>query len=50
MNYNDLKSRHNELEYIIKDAYQNYKSDFIIKKFKKEKLRIKEMILKLEKN
>lgn len=49
MNYNDLKKRHNELESIINHAYKSYKSDEIVRKFKKEKLRIKQQIVFYEK-
>ena len=39
-----LKSRHKELDEIIELSFKNYASDFKIRKFKKEKLRIKEQL------
>ena len=48
MNYQELKSRHQELESIVNQAYKNYVSDEIIKRYKKEKLKIKELIDKIE--
>jgi len=47
MDIKKLKSRHKELDEIIKLSFKNYMSDLKIRKFKKEKLRIKEQ---LEKN
>ena len=47
MDINKLKSRHKELDEIIQLSYKNYVPDLKIRKFKKEKLRIKEQ---LEKN
>lgn len=48
MNYQELKSRHQELESIVDQAYKNYVSDEIIKRYKKEKLKIKELIDRFE--
>lgn len=48
MNYQELKSRHQELESIVDQSYKNYVSDEIIKRYKKEKLKIKEQIDRLE--
>tara|TARA_B100000768_G_C11202868_1_gene342540 strand:- start:632 stop:775 length:144 start_codon:yes stop_codon:yes gene_type:complete len=42
-----LKTRHKELDKIIELSFKNYVADIKIRKFKKEKLRIKEQ---LEKN
>jgi hypothetical protein len=47
MDIKQLKNRHKELDSIIELSYRNYVPDLKIRKFKKEKLRIKE---KLEKN
>jgi len=48
MNYQELKSRHQELESIVDQAYKNYVSDETIKRYKKEKLKIKEQIDRFE--
>ena len=47
MDINQLKSRHKELDEIIELSFKNYVPDLKVRKFKKEKLRIKEQ---LEKN
>lgn len=47
MDITKLKSRHKELDEIIELSFRNYAPDLKIRKFKKEKLRIKEQ---LEKN
>ena len=47
MDIKQLKSRHKELDEIIDLSFKNYVPDLKIRKFKKEKLRIKEQ---LEKN
>ena len=47
MDIKQLKSRHKELDEIINLSFKNYVPDLMIRKFKKEKLRIKEQ---LEKN
>ena len=47
MDIKQLKSRHKELDEIIELSFKNYVHDQKIRKFKKEKLRIKEQ---LEKN
>ena len=47
MDIKQLKSRHKELDEIIDSSFKNYVPDLKIRKFKKEKLRIKEQ---LEKN
>jgi hypothetical protein len=39
-----LKSRHRELDEIIQLSFKNYVPDLKIRKFKKEKLRIKELL------
>jgi len=44
MNYQELKSRHQELDKIIQLGYKNYASDEVLKRYKKQKLRIKELI------
>lgn len=44
MTYQDLIVRHQELEKIVDQAYKNYVSDDILKRFKKEKLKIKELL------
>ena len=46
MDIKQLKSRHKELDEIIELSFKNYVSDFKIRKFKKEKLRIKEQLVK----
>ena len=47
MDIKQLKTRHKELDEIIELSFKNYVPDLKIRKFKKEKLRIKEQ---LEKN
>ena len=47
MDIKQLKSRHKELDQIIESSFRNYVPDLRLRKFKKEKLRIKEQ---LEKN
>ena len=47
MDIKQLKNRHKELDEIIQLSFKNYVPDLKIRKFKKEKLRIKE---RLEKN
>ena len=44
MNYQELKSRHQELDKIIQQGYKNYASDEVLKRYKKQKLKIKELI------
>lgn len=44
MDIKQLKSRHKELNKIIELSFKNYVPDLKIRKFKKEKLRIKEML------
>jgi len=46
MDLKTLKSRHKELSSIIDAGYKNYISDERIRRLKKEKLRIKEIIEK----
>jgi hypothetical protein len=46
MDIKHLESRHKELNEIIELSFKNYVSDFKIRKFKKEKLRIKEQLEK----
>jgi len=46
MDIKQLKSRHKELDEIIDLSFKNYVPDLKIRKFKKEKLRIKEQIEK----
>ena len=46
MNYQELVNRHKELDKIIEQGYKNYANDEILKRFKKEKLKIKDMIEK----
>lgn len=46
MDLKELKSRHNELENIIDTGYKNYISDQRLRRFKKEKLRIKQILEK----
>ena len=48
MDLKALRSRHQELKEIVRTSYQNYIPDERIKKFKKEKLRIKELLEKEE--
>jgi len=45
MNLQHLQSRHRELSEKIADAYQHYLSDNVVTKLKKEKLRIKTLII-----
>ena len=47
MDIKQLKSRHKELDEIIELSFKNYVPDLKVRRFKKEKLRIKEQ---LEKN
>ena len=46
MDFKELKNRHDALKDIVKQAYKNYVPDLKIRKFKKEKLRIKEQLKK----
>ena len=46
MDIKQLKSRHKELHEIITLSYKNYVPDLKLRKFKKEKLRIKEQLKK----
>jgi|TARA_B100000768_G_scaffold181606_2_gene205349 hypothetical protein len=46
MDINKLKSRHKELDEIIQISFKNYVPDLKVRKFKKEKLRIKEQLEK----
>ena len=46
MDINQLKSRHKELDEIIELSFKNYVPDLNVRKFKKEKLRIKEQLEK----
>ena len=41
-----MKSRHKELDEIIQLSFKNYVPDLKIRKFKKEKFRIKEQLEK----
>ena len=45
MNLQHLQSRHKELSEKIVDAYQHYLSDNVITKLKKERLKIKSLIV-----
>ena len=45
MNLQHLQSRHKEFSEKIVDAYQHYLADNVITKLKKERLRIKTLIL-----
>ena len=45
MNLQHLQSRHKDLSEKIVDAYQHYLSDNIITKLKKERLKIKTLIV-----
>ena len=45
MNLQHLQSRHKELSEKIVDAYQHYQSDNLITKLKKERLKIKTLIV-----
>ena len=49
MDLKELKSRHNELESIIDTGYKNYIPDQRLRRFKKEKLRIKQILDKEDK-
>mgnify|MGYP003690846445 CR=1 FL=1 len=44
MDIKQLKSRHKELDEIIELSFKNYVPDLKIRKFKKERLRIKEQL------
>ena len=44
MDLKALKSRHQELEEIVQSSYQNYMPDERVRRFKKEKLRVKQML------
>ena len=46
MDLKQLKTRHKELDEIINLSFKNYVPDMKIRKFKKEKLRIKERLEK----
>ena len=46
MDIKQLTRRHRELDEIIKLSFKNYVPDLKIRKFKKEKLRIKERLAK----
>ena len=46
MDIKQLKTRHKELDEIIKLSFKNYMPDLKLRKFKKEKLRIKEQLEK----
>lgn len=46
MDTKHLHSRHKELDKIIELSFKNYAPDLKIRKFKKEKLRIKEQLYK----
>ena len=46
MDIKQLESRHRELDKIIELSYKNYVPDLKVRKFKKEKLRIKEQLEK----
>ena len=48
MDLKALKSRHQELEGIIQTSYQNYVPDLRVRRYKKEKLRIKQLLEKEE--
>ena len=50
MNLQHLQSRHKELSEKIVDAYQHYLSDNVITKLKKERLKIKSLIVNELKN
>ena len=50
MNLQHLQSRHKELSEKIVDAYQHYLSDNMITKLKKERLRVKTLIVNELKN
>ncbi len=44
MDRKQLSSRHKELDEIIQISFKNYVPDLKVRKFKKEKLRIKEQL------
>ena len=46
MDRKQLTSRHKELDEIIQLSFKNYVPDLKVRKFKKEKLRIKEQLEK----
>ena len=46
MDIKKLKTRHKELDEIVTLSYKNYVPDLKLRKFKKEKLRIKEQLQK----
>ncbi len=46
MDKQQLTSRHKELDKIIQLSFKNYVPDLKVRKFKKEKLRIKEQLEK----
>jgi hypothetical protein len=46
MDITQLKKRHKELDRIIQLSFKNYVPDLKLRKFKKEKLRIKEQLEK----
>lgn len=48
MDLKALKSRHQELEEIVQSSYQNYMPDERVRRFKKEKLRVKQMLERRE--
>ena len=48
MDLKALKSRHQELHQIVQNSYQNYMPDERVRRFKKEKLRIKQLLDKHE--
>jgi len=48
MDLEELKSRHDQLEGIIDKGYKNYIPDERLRRFKKEKLRIKQILEKEE--
>ena len=45
MNLQDLQSRHKRVTKKIVDAYQHYQSDSLITRLKKERLKIKTLIV-----
>jgi len=47
MDIKQLKSRHKELDEIVELSFKNYVSDLKIRKFKKEKLKIKDQLHKI---
>jgi hypothetical protein len=44
MDIKQLKSRHKELNEIVELSFKNYVPDLKVRKFKKEKLKIKEQL------